>query len=121
MEHEGERAVRHRIKSTDIPMRLGERKRKANGEAGGDGSLLLTGSAWSSLLGESLQDFDGVAVEDPDYFAMILRDSGGWGGCQESEEHDKGPRSHHQSQPHEGLNRPSQQRARPFSQPHTPP
>lgn len=70
MEHEGERAVRHRIKSTDIPMRSGERKRKANGEAGGDGSLLLTGSAWSSLLGESLQDFDGVAVEDPDYFAM---------------------------------------------------
>jgi hypothetical protein len=48
------------------------------------------------------QDFDGVAVEDGDYLALKLRDSGSRRGCQEREEHN------------EGLNRPSQQRARSF-------
>jgi hypothetical protein len=38
-----------------------------------------------------VEDFDGVAVEDPDYFALILKDSGGWNGCQESEEHNEWP------------------------------
>jgi hypothetical protein len=34
-----------------------------------------------------VQDFEGVAVEDPDDEAMTFRDSGGWRGCQDSEEH----------------------------------
>jgi len=33
----------------------------------------------------------GVAVEDGDDEAIILRDSGGWSGCQDSEEHTEGP------------------------------
>ena len=68
-----------------------------------------------------MEHFDGIAVEDPNYLALILRNSGGWNRCQESEKHNEGPQLRHQSQPHEGLKRPSQQRARPFSQPHTPP
>jgi hypothetical protein len=38
-----------------------------------------------------VEDFEGIAVEDPDDEAMILRDSGGWRGCQDSEEHTEGP------------------------------
>jgi hypothetical protein len=38
-----------------------------------------------------VQDFDGVAVEDPNYLSLILRDSGGWNGCQEGEEHNEEP------------------------------
>jgi len=37
------------------------------------------------------QDFDGVAVEDRDYLALKLRDSGSRRGCQEREEHNEGP------------------------------
>jgi hypothetical protein len=38
-----------------------------------------------------VKDFDGVAVEDSNDLALILRDSGGWNRCQESEEHNEGP------------------------------
>jgi hypothetical protein len=38
-----------------------------------------------------VQDFDRVAVEDSDDFALILRDSGVRSGYQESEEHNEGP------------------------------
>jgi hypothetical protein len=38
-----------------------------------------------------VEDFEGIAVEDPDDEAMILSDSGGWRGCQDSEEHTEGP------------------------------
>src|SRR4029077_7548662 len=38
-----------------------------------------------------VENFEGIAVEDPDDEAMILRDSGGWSGCQDSEEHTEGP------------------------------
>ena len=69
----------------------------------------------------AVQHFDGVAIEDGDDVAVILRASNSGRWDQEGEEHNEGPQSRHQSQPHEGLNRFSQQRARPFSQPHTPP
>jgi hypothetical protein len=42
-----------------------------------------------------VQDFEGVTVEDGDDGAMILGNSGGWSGCQESEEHNEGPWSRH--------------------------
>ena len=38
-----------------------------------------------------MEDFEGVAVENPDDEAMILRDSSGRRGCQESEEYTEGP------------------------------
>ena len=38
-----------------------------------------------------VQDFDGVVVDDPNGFALILGDCGGWNGCQENEEHNEGP------------------------------
>jgi hypothetical protein len=38
-----------------------------------------------------VQDFEGVAVEDGDDEAMILRDSVGRRGCQDGKEHTKGP------------------------------
>jgi hypothetical protein len=38
-----------------------------------------------------VEDFEGIAVEDPDDEAMILRDSDSRSGCQEGEEHTERP------------------------------
>lgn len=38
-----------------------------------------------------VQNLDGIAVENSDYFVLILRDSDGWRVCEKSEDHNEGP------------------------------
>jgi hypothetical protein len=65
-----------------------------------------------------VQNFEGVAVEDAD---DLTGETGK--DCRGSQEEQRAAsqRVHHQSHPQEGLSRPSQQKARPFSHPQTPP
>ena len=53
----------------------------------------------------ALEDFEGVAIHDPNHFALILSDNDSRRARQERAEQNEEPQSRNHSQPHEGLNR----------------